>query len=194
MGYKVGQIVKLKDDRVAEILGDDVSGYKVRLDGEEQIIPAKDIDRVAGPISVVMDDLSHNVLEVLSNSVNFAIIQKVRGRPFFKSGRLMSFAVSDAAYETLAKAYIEPYLMGFIKMSVARIADDRFIQAGDFQDALKAVPVAILQGIYGKMFQRKGWTSDFMRNMVEGYIAMVLANIDTRLIQKWIAPEKPSRY
>ena len=198
MAYNVGDRVKTLDGEIVTILGPSaqVGYYNVNNEnsGEEESVSLKDI---AGLVNKEnrMEGYKHTALEVVSNGLNYAILQKVQGKSFLRSPRTHAFVISDAIYELVGKRFAEPYILEMIGVEAPSVAEDAFIQAADFQDALKAVPIVLLQQIFSKLFQKKGWTTDIMRNMVEAYISIVASNVDTRLIQKWVSgAEKESRY
>jgi hypothetical protein len=134
-----------------------------------------------------------NVLEVGYNAVAYAIVQKIRKSPAFGS-RFQSFVISDAVYELIGKFYLEPYVP-FIRPDEIKDneASDMF-QAGDFRDALKALPIVALQAVVQKMMYKKALGTDMIRNAVDGYISIALANAAGRLTTRQMSGAKPYRW
>lgn len=198
MTYSEGDVVKTVTGEIGTIVGPSAQvGYynlKNEESGEEESIALKDIASLVKKKNG-MSDYKHTALEVVSNGLNYAILQKIQGKSFLRSPRTHAFVISDAIYELIMKHWAEPYILDMLGMEAPEVAEDAFVQSGDFKDALKAIPITLLQQIYSRLFQKKGWTTDLMRNAVEAYIAIVVSNVDTRLIQKWVSgADKESRY
>ena len=195
--YPIGINITLANNQTVEVIGYDDEKFRVRdKDGGEKVVAAEDIRGVANPIAIATMDFKHIALEVLANTTHFALLQKVQGHDFMKNKRTIGFGIADIVYELVGKSYFEPWLANMTGLPMyINASDDSFVQSSDFMEALKALPIAVLHGLVQKLMQKKSFGSDFMRNLVEGYIAVAVANVDMRLIQGWASgKEKEYRY
>ena len=185
--FQPGDITVDKQNKTSVIKsGNDKDGYTVVQDG-------KDTQKQAADLTLVREamDWSHIALEVTGNALHHGILQKIQKRGWF-GPRTRAFAISDVVYETLGKSFFEPWFSDLIGMEAPRYAEDSFVQAADFKDALKAVPIALIQALVQKVMYKQGLSSNLVRNAVEAYIAIAVANIDVRMIRGWTSGAKKS--
>ena len=198
MTYEVGQVVETLGGEIVTILGPSAQAGYYNVEnaaGEKESVALTEIKGVYTPsASTRLYNYKGTALEVVSNGLNYAILQKIMGKSFLRSQRTHAFVISDGIYELVGKQYLEPMVLSMLRMEAPTVAKDQFIQSDDFKDALKAIPVVLIQQVFSKLFQKKGWTTDILRNMIEAYVAMVASNVDHRLIQKWVSGAKDSRY
>ena len=57
-------------------------------------------------------------------------------------------------------------------------------ERGDFQDALKAVPIVLLQQIIGKMWKNKKFSHRLFKHALDAYISIAAGNVAGRLISR----------
>jgi hypothetical protein len=122
-----------------------------------------------------------SVMEVAWNAIIYAIIQKVRkSNPTF-GPRFYSFVMSDAAYELFLKYFIENMVPFFRPEAVAAEETGWFPAQGDLQDAVKSIPIALLQELALKMIYRRKLFSHFLKNLIDAFIAITGGNYSGRL-------------
>ena len=61
------------------------------------------------------------------------------------------------------------------------------IGLGEFQDALKVIPICLLQGLVQMMFYKQKFSHRFMKNIIDAVAVVVGANIVQRNLSKPIA-------
>ena len=63
-------------------------------------------------------------------------------------------------------------------------ASGGWFELGDLQDALKAVPIVILQQIIQKLWKRKSMGHRILKNTLDAYISVALGNVVGRGVTK----------
>ena len=114
-----------------------------------------------------------------ANSIVYSIIQKIRSGPTFGS-RFQSFLISDIVYEFVLKYFVDRYIPMFMAPPVER---GYGIGISEFQDALKAVPIVLVQQTVQKMMYRQKWTGHFLKNLIDAFVAVALANVTQRNVR-----------
>jgi hypothetical protein len=141
--------------------------------------------------AVASNDMGGTVGELAGNALVYGIIQKIRSNPTF-GHRFMSFVGSDAAYQLLLRKFVDQWIPFMRPESIANATG---VTSADFQDALKTVPVVIIQQIVCKMMYNQGLTSHLFKNLVDGFITYSGSNILTRNVSAWMQPsDKPSKF
>ena len=200
-GLAVGDIV-LKEKKRAQIIG----GKK----GAWTIATYDDDGKLGSPESGVADALLKSagyrahasqsgiapVIEVAINATLYAIIQKFRKSDRTFGPRFMSFAISDAIYELLAKYYVEQYVP-FLRPA-ALLKPAGFFSNGDFMDGLKFIPIVIIQEIV-HLFNKHKAFQHLLKNSIDAFSAIVVGNVvgrgvSAKMTKKEGATEVPYRW
>jgi hypothetical protein len=121
-------------------------------------------------------DYGHLFTEFLGNAVSYGLIQKIRSSPTF-GHRFMSFVASDVAYELLLRGFVDR-LIPFLRPD--SIAVSIGITYADFIDALKTIPVVIIQQIVCKFAYKQKLTGHVLKNLIDAYVAYTVSNLATR--------------
>ena len=191
-GLAVGDIV-LKDKKRAQIIG----GKK----GAWTIASYDDDGKLGRPESGVADALLKSagyrahasqsgiapVIEVAINATLYAIIQKFRKSDRTFGPRFMSFAISDAIYELLAKYYVEQYVP-FLRPA-ALLKPAGFFSNGDFMDGLKFIPIVIIQEIV-HLFNKQKAFQHLLKNSIDAFSAIVVGNVIGRGVSSKMTKEE----
>jgi hypothetical protein len=103
----------------------------------------------------------------------------------------MSFVASDAAYELLLRGFLDR-LIPFLRPE--SIAVSTGITSADFIDALKTVPVVIIQQIVCKLaYKQKMLGGHLFKNLIDAYIAYTVSNLATRNISGFMGGRKEEK-
>ena len=190
-GLAVGDIV-LKDKKRAQIIGGKKGSWT---------IATYDDGKLGSPESGVADALLKSagyrahasqsgiapVIEVAINATLYAIIQKFRKSDRTFGPRFMSFAISDAIYELLAKYYVEQYVP-FLRPA-ALLKPAGFFSNGDFMDGLKFIPIVIIQEIV-HLFNKQKAFQHLLKNSIDAFSAIVVGNVIGRGVSSKMTKEE----
>jgi hypothetical protein len=177
-GLRLGDYVEVKDEK-GQIVGGkkDAWNFQPRDSKKPQITGVKDADiKSEGFGNRMSGDYGHVFTELLGNAVSYGIIQKIRSNPTF-GHRFMSFVASDVAYELLLRGFVDR-LVPFLRPD--SIAVTTGVTSADFIDALKTIPVVIIQQIVCKFAYRQKMTGHLFKNLIDAYIAYTVSNLATR--------------
>ena len=145
---------------------------KANVDGEHKDEDLED----AGVQAFMSKNGFGQGLEVAANAIVYSIIQKIRSGPTF-GHRFQSFLISDIVYEFVLKYFVDRYVPMFMAAPVER---GYGFGVSEFQDALKAVPIVLVQQIVQKMMYRQKWSGHVLKNIIDAFVACALANVAQR--------------
>jgi hypothetical protein len=189
---RVGDYVRHGEDK-GQIVGGKTGAWKFQpVDPAKEAVTLEDKAITAeGFGATSSNDMGGTVGELAGNALVYGIIQKIRSNPTF-GHRFMSFVGSDAAYQLFLRRFIDN-LVPF--MRPASIANSVGVTTADLQDALKAIPVVVIQQIVCKVMYKQGLTSHIFKNLIDAFIAYSGSNLLTRNVSAWMVPkDKPSKF
>ena len=173
--------------------GNDEDGYTLLDSAGETISLAKDEIEVATIVDTVATNWQHIGLEIAWNTAHIAAIEKFynKGKAFGQN--TMSFAIADTIWEIGGRQYLQPWLETILNMPAPVEAEDSFIQMADFQDAMKALPICLVQKAYDKL-RGRSFSKGFLRALVMDYIAVLAGNVSGRFVGGFVSGDKKFRY
>ena len=122
-----------------------------------------------------------NVIELLENIAGVTLYNVLMKRGYAGPENL-SFALSDAIYEFLAK----PFVADWFDMARSPVLDSdqtAFFQSSDFTEPIRKLPqLVIIQQILQKMVWKKPFAHGIMHNIIAGYSGLAATNIADRMI------------
>jgi len=190
---RVGDYVRLEvsgEPRKGEIesVNKDKSQWTVRLfkkDGSREDTATEyataELKR-AGMMTFASKDGMSQVIEVALNSLVHGTIQKIRSGPTF-GDPFMTFVAADLIYEIFGKQLVDQFIPKIFRPDPVAAAGG-FFELGDLQDALKAIPIVILQQIVQKLWKRKSMSHRLLKNVLDAYISVALGNVVGRGVTK----------
>jgi hypothetical protein len=183
-GLRLGDYVEVGKEK-GQIVGGkkDSWTFQPRDSKKSQTTGVKD-DAISGEGfgNRMSGDYGHVFTELLGNAVSYGVIQKIRANPTF-GHRFMSFVASDVAYELLLRGFVDR-LIPFLRPD--SIAVTTGITSADFIDALKTIPVVIIQQIVCKIAYKQKITGHLFKNLMDGYIAYTVSNLATRNVSGYM--------
>ena len=190
--FRVGDIIQ-QGDNYGQITGGAKGAWTIKIYNDKGVlgtastgVPDAELKR-GGYQKFMSKSGVGAAMEVAWNSIIYAIIQKVRkSNPTF-GPRFYSFVMSDAAYELFLKYFIENAIPFFRPEAVAAAASGWFPTQGDLQDAVKSIPIALLQEVALKMVYRRKLFSHFLKNLIDAFIAITGGNYSGRLVSTSMA-------
>ena len=173
--------------------GNDEDGYTVLNPAGETISVTKDEMQVATVVDTLATDWQHIGLEIAWNTAHIAAIEKFynKGKAFGQN--TISFAIADAIWEIGGRQYLQPWLETILNMPAPVEAEDAFIQMADFTDAMKALPICLVQKSYDKI-RGRSFSKGFFRALVMDYIAVLAGNVTGRFVGGFVSGDKKFRY
>jgi hypothetical protein len=176
---------KGKDDKEvesipAQIVGGEKDKWKIVYLDPKKTAPTSTVTdkQLAGEgmFGRTSNDFSGSLGELAGNALMYGVIQAVRSGPTF-GNRFMSFVGSDVAYELLLRGMIDDFIPF---MRPDSFANKLGVRSSDFKDAMKTIPVVIIQQIVCKVMYRSGLTQHIFKNLLDAFGAYVTSNIVTR--------------
>ena len=185
-GFRIGDIIQ-KGESHGQITGGAKGAWTIKLYNDKGVLGSAETGvadsalKAAGYQKYMSKTGVGSAMEVAWNGIIYAIIQKVRkSNPTF-GPRFYSFVMSDAAYELFLKYFIENMVPFFRPEAVAAEETGWFPAQGDLQDAVKSIPIALLQELALKMIYRRKLFSHFLKNLIDAFIAITGGNYSGRL-------------
>ena len=134
--------------------------------------------------------LIDTAMELGGNALVYGIIQKIRSNPTF-GHRFWSFVMADASYELVLRTFMDR-LIPFMRPD--SISNTLGVTVSDFQDALKAVPVTVVQQIICKLMYKQGFTTHVLKNLLDSFIAYSGSNLLTRNVSAFMGGDNNSKF
>ena len=128
--------------------------------------------------------------EIGGNALVYAIIQKIRSNPTF-GHRFMSFVISDISYQLLLRGFMDRLIP---QMRPDSTSYSNGVQMGDVQDALKAIPVTIIQQIVCKILYKQGFTTHIFKNLFDSALAYAGSNVMTRNVSAYFSDDNARKF
>ena len=193
--FSNGAQVFIRDKNITATVqsGNDQQGYTLKNKAGEEVTSSVDQMSAATIVDTVATDWQHIALEVAWNTAHIAAIEKFYNRNKAFGQNTMSFAIADGLWEVGAEQYLKPWVMQILNMDSPQVAGDGFVQMADFSDALKAIPIALLQKGYDAI-RGRSFTKGFLRALVTDYIAIAAGNVSGRFVQGFVSGGKKFRY
>ena len=188
-------LVFIQDQNVTATVesGNDQDGYVLKNASGEEISSTADQMSVATIVDKVATDWQHIGLEIAWNTAHIAAIEKFynKGKAFGQN--TVSFAIADTIWEIGGRQYLQPWLETVLNMPAPAEAEDKFVQMADFTDAMKALPICLVQKTYDKI-RGRSFSKGFFRALVMDYIAVLAGNVSGRFAGGLVSGDKKFRY
>ena len=156
MTFKIGDNIKVTETgqygRVTSVSADDVS---FKTPWNVSVTAKADTLEQAGFMGWAANE-GPDMMEVLANSVSFALINRATGKGFM-SKQNFRFLVEDAVYEFLLKGYTRSTMDGWVGVSPLTGDDmNAWFTSQDIKDAIvKSIPISLLDIVYGMFTKGK---------------------------------------
>ena len=194
MGFRVGQYVnhnvtKSGGDpelQLSRLSGGKDDAWEVQpvdkkfKDTGSVLTGVKDADlKAAGLRKFASRTGGDQIVEVLTNSAIYSA-----GQALFRKGRVfghetMSFATADFIYEFIAKYYVESMFPDILP-DVVPEKEQSWFASGDLQDALKALPIVVIQQIICRIAYRHKFGHKLLHQLIDAFGSISVANFAGR--------------
>ena len=184
--FRIGDIIQ-RGENYGKITGGAKGAWTVKMYDSKGVLGAAetgvaDSELKRGGYTKFMSKTGANsAMEVAWNGIIYAIIQKIRKSNHTFGPRFYSFLISEASYELFLKYFVENMIPFFRPEAVAAAESNWFPAQGDFQDAVKTIPIVLVQELALKMVYRRKFFSHFLKNLIDAFIAIAAGNYGGRL-------------
>ena len=179
MTFKVGDNIRTSDGsygRVTQVDGEDIT-YQTPWNVSAT---AKASTLEAGGFMGFVAQESPDMLEVLANSVSFALINRITGKGFM-SKQNFRFLIEDAVYEFVLKGWTRSTMAGWVGQTPLTGPDmEAWFSSQDIKDAIiKSIPISLLDIVYG-MFTKGKPGMPALWFLLKSAAAITVANVAQR--------------
>ena len=182
MTFKVGDNIKVtatgQYGRVTSVSGEDIT-FKTPWNVSQTV--KRSTLEASGFVGFMANE-SPDIVEVLVNSVSFALINRATGKGFM-SKQNFRFLIEDAVYEFLLKGYTRETMAGWVGVEPLTGPDmESWFSSQDVKDAIvKSIPISLLDIVYG-LFTKGKPGMPALWFLLKSAGAITLANVAQRKV------------
>jgi len=183
MTFKIGDLVKTKGDspEYGTVTQVDDQNITYRTAWRQTKTATADQLEVGTGVSAYLAQEAPDLIELLANSVTFAVGNRVMGKQFMNKENV-KFLVQNALYEFLLKGWVKDWMI--IPVDPLRgDAMNALVSQQDFMDGLnKAVAIEVIDVIYRLLMKQK-LGADSLWYFLKSATAISVANVGQRYFE-----------